>query len=755
MTTNEDQFLKSLRATFKVEAGEHLEAIADGLLSLEKPGADSQHQQLVETVFRAAHSLKGAARAVNFPAIESVCQALEDVFAAWKRREITPSMPTLDVVHQALAAISRTIADPEAKTDSELSSYVQTLRGLSIARPGVTSEQVSEIELRDEPETSIPAAIDKTPLLETVRVDIAKLDARLLEAEEMLAAKLVTAQRASDLRELLTGLEEWKEAWARIQPDARAFRQTLERPTSPSVITSHTSLKKLLEFFEWNQDYFRSLESRVAVLSRAATQDNRFVGKLVDDLLEDSRNLLMLPLSTLAGFLQKLVRDLCRDQNKQAHLVISGEAVEIDKRILEEMKDPLIHLIRNCVDHGLESPQERTKQGKPASGAITLALEPLNGDKIELVVSDDGAGIDIERLKEAARKRELITAQEADQMSDAEALQLIFQTDISTSRMVTELSGRGLGLAIVREQTEKLGGHVSVESVRHAGTTIRITLPVSLRTHRGILVETARNLFVVPTAQVEKVTRFRPGDIQTVEGRETLTLNGRAIALTRLADVLELESVNNREVPRTVPMVVLRSGDDELAFAVDAVLDEQEVLVRPLVRPLERVRNIAGATVLGSGQVVPILNVSDLIKSAKRLAGTIRVVAEKKPARVQTKSILLVEDSITSRMLLKGILESAGYRVTTAVDGVDAFTTLRTQRFDLVVSDVEMPRLNGFDLTAKIRSDKKLAELPVVLVTALETREDRERGVDAGANAYLVKSSFDQSNLLDAVRRLA
>jgi two-component system chemotaxis sensor kinase CheA len=256
---------------------------------------------------------------------------------------------------------------------------------------------------------------------------------------------------------------------------------------------------------------------------------------------------------------------------------------------------------------------------------------------------------------------------------------------------------------------------------------------------------------------VERVARLKPEDIQTVEGRETLALDGRAVSLAHLAEVLELPSGDqNGDTPGVTPVVILGAGDKQIAFAVDAVLDEQEVLVKRLGKPLERVRNIAGATVLGSGQVAAILNVSDLLKSAKQLAGrTTRFAEPKQPAEVETKSILVVEDSITSRMLLKGILESAGYQVKTAVDGVEGFTVLRTERFDLVVSDVEMPRMNGFDLTAKIRADKKLAELPVVLVTALETREDRERGIDVGANAYLVKSSFDQSNLLEAVLRLA
>jgi two-component system chemotaxis sensor kinase CheA len=228
------------------------------------------------------------------------------------------------------------------------------------------------------------------------------------------------------------------------------------------------------------------------------------------------------------------------------------------------------------------------------------------------------------------------------------------------------------------------------------------------------------------------------------------------VALVALADVLELPCpTSNGQVHDATLVLVLGTGDQSVAFAVDAVRDEQEVLVKPLRTPLSRVRNIAGATVLGSGHVAPILNVSDLLKSARRAGNAVaRAVAGARPAQARTHSVLVAEDSITSRMLLKSILESAGYKVKTAVDGMEAFTLLRAEPYDLVVSDVEMPRLNGFDLTAKIRADRKLADLPVVLVTALETSEDREHGIDVGANAYIVKSNFDQSQLLDVVRRL-
>jgi two-component system chemotaxis sensor kinase CheA len=733
MSAQDDEFLKMLRSTFKVEAEEHLEAMATGLLELEKTPAPEEQRRLVEKVFRAAHSLKGAARSVNFNDIESICQSLENTFAGWKRTKMTPSPQALDGVHRALDEVTGIITGAPRSPASSVSPE----------RPPV-----------EFPAPVAPVAPEKfSASADTVRITVAKLDARLLEAEEMLTAKLATGQRAADLRALMGRLETWTKEWTAIQPDARALRQSVERSSRGAA--PPPGLRRVLEFIEWNHDYLRSLESQVAALSRTAEQDRLTVGKLVDDLLEDSKKMLMLPLATQAGFFQKLVRDLCRDQGKEADLVLRGEEVEIDKRILEEMKDPLIHILRNSIDHGIETPAERQQLGKPPRATITLTMSAVNGSKVELFVSDDGAGIDAERVRESALKHGFISPEEASALGESETHALIFRSDLSTSPIITQISGRGLGLAIVREKAEKLGGHVFVESRRHEGTTIRMRLPVTLATFRGILVETADRLFVVPTASVERVARFAAADVQTVEGRETLSLSGRAVALVRLAEVLELpRSERSREEPASRPVFVLGAGEQRIAFAVDAVLDEQEVLVKQLGKPLSRVRNISGATVLGSGRIAPILHVADLLKSARKAGGAQRSAAKAKPAET-TKSILIAEDSITSRMLLKGILEAAGYRVKTAADGIEAFTTLRAERFDLLVSDVEMPRLNGFDLTARVRADKKLADLPVVLVTALETREDRERGIDAGASAYLVKSSFDQSNLLETVRRLA
>ena len=738
MTGTEEEFLRTLRATFKVEAAEHLQTIGTGLLELEKAPVQEAQLQLIEAVFRAAHSLKGAARAVGLTDVESLCQSLEDLFAAWKRNESQPTSAALDAAHRTVDRMSQAVAEPTAAHHGGPGTEGVSTTAASQRTQTATTHQLS------------PALTNDS---ETVRVAVSSLDARLLEAEEMLAAKLAAGQRAADLGALAGRFEQWHKQWSRVELQVQLLRQTLERPAEAD---SGPVLSGLADFLTWNHDYLRALEGAVAALQRTAEQDRVLVGKLVDDLLENSKKLLMLPLATLGVLLAKLVRDLCRDQGKEADLVIRGEEVTIDKRILEELKDPLIHLLRNCIDHGIETPERRRRAGKPSRATITLEVSRVNGNQVEISVSDDGGGVDVEKVKEVAVKRGFTLPDTSQQLSQSAALALVFEADLSTSPMITQVSGRGLGLAIVREKAEKLGGRVKIESRRGHGTAIRMMLPLTLATFRGVLIEAAQRLFIIPTAQVERVTRFKSEEVQTVEGRRTLALNGRAVALADLAEVLQLPAIRHKTSrPEATPALILGAGEQRVAFAVDVILDEREVLVKRLTRPLSRVRNIAGATVLASGQVAPILNVPDLLKSARISSAALHTPAPAEPSAVTAKRILVAEDSITSRVLLKGILQSAGYDVETAVDGLEAYTELRAGNFDLLVSDVEMPRMNGFDLTARIRADSALAELPVVLVTALESREDRERGIDVGANAYLVKSSLDQSNLLEALRRLA
>ncbi len=721
MAVSKDLFQEKLLAAFREEAQEHLLAIGSSLLAFEETESPEEQKNLTMSVFQAAHSLKGASRAVNLGEMEAHCQTLESMFAAWKEEGSAPSRGMLDDAHRALNAMH------------------------ALLRPGDSPGE-------DKGTVAFPGR-DRAG--ETVRIPAAKLDARLLEAEEMLTAKLTTGQRVADLREISSMFQAWRAEWHGRERDVETLRRMISAGRSEGSTTSSGALSSLLDFFDWSSAHLAAMEKGATGLARNLQHDHLSVGRMVDELLANSKKLLMLPFSSITASFPKIVRDICADQNKEAAFTLQGEEIEIDKRILEEIKDPLIHILRNAVDHGVELPDERRRNGKPPGAAVLVRVSQGVAGKVELVITDDGAGVDTDKVKRAAVERGLLTREQADSTDDSAAADLIFTPDITASPSVTALSGRGLGLAIVREKCERLGGSVSVMSRRHEGTTIRIILPTTLATFRGIIVEEAGRVFVLPTTYVDQVARFQMEDLRTVEGRETITLNNRPVALVRLADALNiLHKGRSGHASARFPVVVMSLGEERIAFEVDAVLDEHEVLVKPLAKPLVRVRNVMGATILGSGKVAPILDGMDLIRSAAGPAVQARI---RQPAAltkaVETKTILVVENSITSRMLLKSILDAAGYTVKTAVDGADGLAVLRAEHFDLVVSDVEMPRMDGFDLTAKIRADERFAMIPVILITALETPEHRERGMDVGANAYLVKSSFDQSNLLETVRR--
>ncbi|MGA8754517.1 hybrid sensor histidine kinase/response regulator [Candidatus Deferrimicrobium sp.] len=735
MTDKDDDFRKKLLEMFRVEAGEHAAVLSSGLIELEKAELPEEARgKILEVIYRDAHSLKGAARAVDLGAIESVCQQLETVFAALKRGEIDASSGLYDLLHRAVDAVdgfARSVGsgDPGSVSPrvAEITrSLEEYLRGLVAPSPREEREKTPKGEPKGEPAPNEPTGVESSleapgPAGSTVRVSSEKLDCLLIQAEELLFVK-------------------------------NAFRHLCSTIGEAGAALKNRRKEGQIE------EVVKTVIHQLDTLGMQARADSWIAGGMADALLDNMKKAMMLPCSHVLEILPKIARDLSRQGSKEVVVAIDGKEIEIDKRILEEMKDPFIHILRNSIDHGIETPAEREKGGKPRRGKIAVSISRRDGKRIEVSVSDDGRGIDAGKVRATAVKAGILSPGEAASLTDEEMIPLVFRSGVSTSPIITEISGRGLGLAIVREKVEALGGSVFIDSAPGKGSTIRILLPVTLATFRGILVRADGHAFILPTMNVERVLRVKREEIGTAENRETISHEGEALSLVHLGDVLELPrgGDGNGASPFT-KTIILSYGGIRIAFAVDEIGGEQEVLLKGLRKPLLRVRNVAGATILGGGGVVPVLNVADLMKSATRAAGhgreSLAMSGEKKTA--ERKSILVVEDSITSRTLLKNILEAAGYRVTTAVDGVEGMTKLKTDIVDLVVSDVEMPRMNGFILTAKIREDRKLSELPVVLVTALESREDRERGIDAGANAYIVKSNFDQSNLLGVIRRLA
>ena len=761
---NDSDALKSIMVTFTAEAEEHLLAISEGLTGLRRMPPSGARAELVERIYRDTHSLKGAARSVGLAAIEAICQVLEDIFGAVKNSELPVSDGLSAAVQTALEEVRcltegrKTLAANSWQIVAALKAAVdlQQATAIPLSEPdtpisGPPSPQTGAARSAPAVETSEPDTTSHDPLTDTVRVPVARLEALLRLVEELLRIKLMSAQRSAETVTLLEMHGAWSNRWNRVVSATASSGRGLD--TSGTAVDPEPAPGPEGCLADAGRE-LSAFHSALKGFSTRIDADRRWTSSILDHLLSSAKEVLMLQFSVMGQMLTRMATELSRAEYKQVALAVHGTHIQIEKRILDEMKDPLIHLIRNCVGHGIESAEARRRSGKPECGAITISLSQQDGNKVEICVEDDGAGIDCTKVKASAIKSGLLDAAEAGNLDDGEVLPLIFNSGVSTSPIITSLSGRGLGLAIVSEKVEKLGGRITVDSTPGQGTRIRLLLPATLATFHGTLVRAGDRSFVIPTASVAKAIKFPADQIDSVENRETIAFAGRSISFVKLADVLGIPVRQTGKHKGQVTALVVHSAGRHLGLGVSEVLGEQEILVRSLGPQLASVTNSSGAAMLGSGVLVPILNVADLMSSASASEAAPCTTDQAPDASGDIKSLLVVEDSITSRVLLKSILQAAGYEVTTAVDGVDAFTTMRTMHFDLVVSDVEMPRMNGFGLTTRIRQDPAFKEIPVVLVTARESCEDKERGIECGANAYIVKSSFDQTNLLSVIEGL-
>ena len=470
------------------------------------------------------------------------------------------------------------------------------------------------------------------------------------------------------------------------------------------------------------------------------------------------RTIRLLPFSTIFNQFLRLAHELAQTLHKDVELVIEGAEVVVDKRILEELKDPIMHLLRNAICHGLEDSIQRINSGKPSRGKIVIKASQ-SADHIKLDVQDDGCGLDLAEIKRTALKQGLYTEAQLALMNDAQIQALILAPGFTTTRSITEISGRGVGLDVVRANVEKLKGSIQIHSTPGLGVTFRLQLPLTLATMRVQIVSTQGRSYALPLETIQFSRRIKADDLFTMEGRQTLSLEGQPVAVIYLGDLLEL---SNSTVTQAEVMygTFLRVDNELFGLIVDELLDETEVMLKAQSKLLKRVRNVLSTTILVSGEVCPVLNPSDLLKSMRKQYLQVSSVAIQPEVAAATadnnrkKTLLLAEDSMTTRTQEKRILESAGYTVVTAVDGLDAYNKFQSGQFDGVVSDVEMPNMSGFVLTEAIRKDKRHADIPIILVTSLSSEAHQRRGLDAGANAYLVKSAFDQKVLLDCLARL-
>jgi len=737
MAPMDESWMEELQAMFRVEGIEHLKSMSSGLMELEG-GKCADIQAVKECVYREAHSLKGAARSIGLTEIEQVCQSIEDVLSAYKQDCLQLTPAHFDVIHGTLDTVELHIREQQPL---EVGACVETIR------------QIMPDKLAEDPGSAAPKAsavlqpsVTRETLhkkrIETLNLPVERMDRLMERAESLLGSRLAMDQLVDDLKLLYMDVGQWKEE---LESRARFNGRGHE---------GHDNDHDLVVFHESVTDRLLLFESGLSRIAQMADSEARRLTGRVNQLVDSVKSTLMLPFDHLLKMMPKIVRDVAHTQGKRVNIVQEGGHIEVDRRILEALKDPLIHLLRNSVDHGVEAPEVRLAAGKEAVGQIGLTISPSDQGHVEIRLWDDGQGIDADAVRAAAVRKGLIDENSAAALSDSEARELIFLSEMTTSPTVNVLSGRGLGLAIVQEKVDALGGSLILESTPGQGTVFRLVMPIKQANFRGIVVTCSGQTLVLPTHNVVRSGRVRPEELLVVEGQKTLLEAGRHLPYHDLSTILGLtEDTGPAETRQFQQLVVVQAQGTQLAFGVDDVIREQEILVKPLGEQLVRVRNVSGATILGNGCVAPILNSSDLILTAQKQTMMTR---QKNQIREhgERKAILVAEDSITTRTLLKRILSGAGYSVTTAVDGMDAISKLYARGFDLLVSDVEMPRLNGFELVSRLRTRPQWQELPVVLVTGLDSRENKERGLSVGANGYLSKKDFDPDKLLSLVGQL-
>jgi two-component system chemotaxis sensor kinase CheA len=788
-----EELQQLLLATFADQAKEQLQTINQRLLALEEAEGDEKGP-LLEEIFREAHSLKGASRAVDLSRVEAVAHKLESLFSVIQKGELEADAEVFDLAYKALDALTALVEEGLVGTPADVDidglCALLTAAESGAAAPAapaaeeqVAEEQVAEVEApAEEPKVEEPKPAEPAPQSpipdpqspskpkakkveerdETVRVATSKLDALMAQVGELLAARIGAEHRMAEVRVLFESLLDIEESWRKTHP-ARTLELALEGDEGALSDARH-----LVEFLERSDEKMREVRNGLDELRRKFEADSRRMAQVTTDLQDDVRRTRMLPVSTIFDTFPRMVRDMTRELSKEVKLTIEGGETEVDKQVLEQLRSPLTHMVRNSVDHGMEAPDAREAAGKAREGKVVLRAYQRAADLVIEVV-DDGAGIDVAKVKGKAIEKGLITAENAEGMTEREALWLIFRSGFSTKQEVTDLSGRGVGMDVVREHIERLHGMIDVESTLGEGSKFTLSVPLSVATTRCLLVKAGEQTFGIPITNVERIVRLSAEDIGHTEGHEAIRIDERPMALLRLGDVLgipteELEGANQ-------PAIILGSADRRAAFLVDGLLGAQEIATKTLPKPLIRVRHIAAATIVGTGEVVPILNVLDLLRAsakstpaaaprktakAEAAVDSPRSAGKKaaKAAPAEKQSILVVDDSVTIRTFEKALLEAAGYDVTAASDGLEAWNMVQSKIPDLIVSDVEMPNMTGFELTEKVRGDHKLKGMPLILVTTLSSDEDRKRGIDAGADAYVIKGSAEQDHLLETVRRL-
>lgn len=745
-------------AKFVDESLENNELLSDTLLELEK---NLNEMALIKECMRLAHILKGSARMMGFKFQGSLLHKMEDLFNEFVNngKKTTENHTELlfsciDMMRDNLTNIKREGKELEHGAVL-LDALDQAIKGDEFAVPGeVKKDRISEIPQIDKPtdssaaeqkateskpkpvQTQETSSAEKTPAEvlpvrkfgDSIRVNTSKLDNTIKLVGELLVNRQRAQIRLSefhDLRKLMKSFVYQLSGIIQIKEDEEA-RELLRLS------------ERILTMLEGQAHRYR--------------EDLALQDLIINDLQSNTIKMRMEPLNVIFNAYPRAIRDISKSLNKQVELVIQGEDTELDRKMIEKLNDPLIHLLRNAIDHGIESPEEREKAGKPVKGLIRIQAL-TEGSNIVIHVEDDGGGIDVEKIKQKAIQKKMFkSAEDLDSMNEFEIMKLIFMPNFSTAAIITDISGRGVGLDIVKKNIEDLKGFISVDSILGRGTKFTIKLPLTLTTIRSLICSSGGQKWSIPISSIKQTLILDKSEVIQVVDRDAIRLDNQIISLVRLSKTLGLR--DNQDDPQKLMIVVGYYGKEQIAFIVDDILEEIEVVIKPIPYVVKKVKNVSAVTVSLNGEIIPILFMPDLINSAKMIQEGMKEPIIQTKSKENVPLVLVVDDSLNTREIEKTILEAYGYRVETARDGLDGYEKAMETQYDVIVSDLEMPRLNGFGLIERLRQEQKYKLTPIIVVTSRENDNDKRRGIEVGANAYIIKGSFDQTSLVDTIESL-
>ncbi len=755
----------SLLDLFRAEVAQHATALDEGLVALE---ADPKDAARLEELMRSSHSIKGAARIVGVDPAVRVAHAMEDCFVAAQKGRVVLGPEAIDALLAGADAL-RTIgglSDGDAPTwfaahAADLAALVERIRAASLseAAPAVATTPpppptptVSPAP-PPAPASSLPPAPPDPPQPSARATSAATAD----ESQVVRVSATGLGRMLAYAGESLVEARRLGASGATLAHLRRAARRlTAEAATASSAATAGRTAEagEAIVAARATSEEVRRLSR---VLAHALADSARRAEDLADRLYREVLKSRMRPFGDGVGAFPRLVRDLAKDLGKRARLEIRGREVLVDRDVLERLDAPLQHLLRNALDHGIEEAAARAAAGKDPEGRIVVEARHRAG-LLEVEVSDDGRGIDPERVRARAVETGLAPAALASGLSRAEVLDFLFLPGFSTRDRVTDVSGRGVGLDVVLSFAQGLGGLARVESGGPgAGARFTLVLPITRSVVRAAIVEVAGHPYALPLARIERLLRAEAADLGSAEGRQHVVHEGNPVGVVPAAQILGLDP--GARTSDTVYVVLIEAGGHRYGLVVDRFLGEEDLVVRPLDARLGRVANVSAASVREDGDPVLILDVEDLVRSVDLLLGegrlrSIHVVGRADEAAKRRKRVLVVDDSITVRELQRGLLARRGYAVDVAVDGADAWNAVLAVDYDLVVTDVDMPRMGGIELVRRIRQDERRARTPVMIVSYKDREEDRRRGLEAGADAYVAKGSFEEDAWAAAVADL-